>query len=232
MTAPMIRIVPPSSWTECDACIGGLGDFAGIVFSSVNAVRLFLRRCTAAGSGAATLQGAKIYAVGAKTAAALDAFGLAPAFVPDVHSGAALADHFRPQNLNGQLFLLPRGDLGRPEIAEGLRMCGAGVVDLVVYRTVGPDAAAAAVVRNVLDDRAIDVATFASPSALEHFAAILNPPQRTTMRTHVVLGVIGGTTAAAAARLGFPADVVAQKATGPGLIDALSEWKGSLKRTL
>ncbi len=231
VTAPMIRILPPLSWVECDACIAGLGDFAGIVFSSANAVRLFLHRCTAAGSNAALLQRAKIYVVGTKTAAALVASGLTPAFVPDVHNGAELADHFRSQDLSGLRFLLPRGDLGRPEIAEGLRMCGARVVDLIVYRTAGPDAAAATVVRKVLDDRAVDVATFASPSALEHFAAIVNPQQRETVRTTVVLGVIGETTAAAAARLGMPADVVAQKATGKGLIDALHEWNGTLKRT-
>lgn len=229
--APMIRIVPPVQWDECDAHAGRLREFAGIVFSSANGVEFFLNRLGGTGSDRAQLATTPVYAVGRKTARALEHAGIAPAFVPASFSGAGLAAHFRTQDLRGQRYLLPRGDSGREEIADALGLAGAVVVQVIVYRTIGPDEASAAVVRAALAGRSIDIVTFASPSAVRHFAALLDGDLRRRIAGDLVVGVIGETTAEAAREFSFPADVVAGAATAEGLIDALVSWNPAVQQS-
>jgi uroporphyrinogen III methyltransferase / synthase len=226
---PMIRILPPASWDECDAQIGRLRDFAGIVFSSTNAVEFFLDRCAEKGAGRAMPPGMLTYAVGAKTAEALRESGLAPAFIPAEFKGAELAAHFRSQDLRGRLFLLPRGDQGRGEVEAGLQQAGAMAVPVVVYRTVGPEDASASAVRAALAGRSIDVVTFTSSSAVDHFMQVLNEELRLVARTSLIVGVIGGTTADAARHLGLPVQVIAETSTGEGLIESLAAWNSTVQ---
>jgi uroporphyrinogen-III synthase len=229
MLMPMIRIVPPASWDDCDAQIGRLRDFAGIVFMSANAVGFFLDRCEQKGIGRTMPPGTWIYAVGTKTADALRKSGLTPAFIPAVFKGAELAAHFRFQDLGGRLFLLPRGDQARGEVETGLHQAGATVIPVVVYRTVGPEAASATAVRTALAGRSIDVVTFTSPSAVDHFMQILNEELRLIARTSLIVGVIGGTTADAARHHGLPVQVVAETSTGEGLIESLAVWNSTVQ---
>ena len=227
--APMIRIQGPVSWDECDAHINRLQDFSGIVFTSFSAVGFFLDRCAEKGIDCTLPPEPRVYAVGSKTAEALKRAGLLPVFFPSSFSGADLAKHFRTQDLRGRRFLLPRGDLGRGEVAAGLERAGATAVPVIVYVTVGPDDASAATVRAALAERSIDVATFTSPSAVEHFMKILDSDLRAIARTSLIVGVIGETTADAARRLGLPVQVIAETATGEGLVEALAAWNSTVQ---
>ncbi len=224
ITVPMIRILPPVQWDACDAQIDRLAEFVGVVFTSSNAAKYFLNRCAERGAGGTLPGRMHVYAVGPKTARYVEHAGMSPAHVPSTYNGAELAAHFRAQNLHGHRYLLPRGDIGRDEIAEALRLAGAVVTPVIVYRTAGPDDASAARVRSLLADRAVDVVTFASPSAVEHFAGVIDAELTSLVKSGVLVGVIGGTTADAARRSGFPVHVIAGTATGEGLIEALVSW--------
>ena len=230
--APMICILPPVSWAECDAHINRLHDFSGIIFSSANAVEFFLDRCAEKGIGRTLPSGPGVYAVGTQTAAALKNSGVVPAFVPSSFSGADLAAHLRTQDLRGRRFLLPRGDLGRGDVAAGLLQAGATAVPVIVYRTIGPDGASAATVRTALAEHSIDIVTFASPSAVEHFVNLLDGDLLAIARTSLIVGVIGGTTADATRRFGLPVQVIAETATGEGLIEALAAWNSTVQSSL
>jgi uroporphyrinogen-III synthase len=225
LIAPMIRVLPAEKWAECDRHIAHLRDFNGVVFSSANGAAMFLRRMYELHVALQTLADVPLFAVGEKTAHALEHAGLAPTHVPETFSGADLASVFKHMNLHRQRFLLPRGDLGREEIAEELRRAGAEAVPVVVYKTVGPDDGAVATVRSALMQGALDVATFASPSAVEHFAALLQTELLEHFRSRTIVAVIGGTTAAAARRLGLPVHVIASRATAEGLVEALAAWE-------
>ncbi len=224
ITVPMIRILPPVGWDACDAQIDRLADFAGVVFTSSNAAKYFLNRCAERGAGGTLPGRMQVFAVGPKTARYVEHAGMTPAHVPSTYSGARLAAHFRAQDLRGRRYLLPRGDIGRDEVMEALRLAGAVVTPVTVYRTVGPDEVSAARVRSILAERAVDIVTFASPSAVGHFAGILDPELTSLVKSGVVIAVIGGTTADAARRSGFPVHVIAGTATGEGLIEALALW--------
>lgn len=227
--APMIRIQPPVSWDEFDAHINRLQDFSGIVFTSANAVEFFLDHCAEKGMGRTVPSGPEVYAVGMKTAGVLEKYGVLPVFFPSWFSGADLAAHFRTRDLRERRFLLPRGDMGRDEVAAGLQQAGATAVPVIVYRTVGPDDASAASVRAALAKRSIDVVTFTSPSAVEYFVNLLDGDLLPIARASLIVGVIGGTTADAARRLGLPVQVVAETATGEGLIEALAAWNSTVQ---
>jgi len=229
IVAPMIRILPPSRWDECDAQIGRLQDFSGIVFTSANAVEFFLDRCAEKGLGHDVPSGPGVFAVGVKTAEALRQYGVVPVFFPSSFSGADLAAHFRKQDLRGHRFLLPRGNLARGEVETGLQQAGATAVPVVVYQTVGPDDASAASIRAAVAARSIDVVTFTSPSAVEHFMNILGEDLRAIARSSLIVAVIGGTTADAARHLGLQVQVIADTATGEGLIEALAAWDSTVQ---
>ena len=103
----------------------------------------------------------------------------------------------------------PRGLLVLAELARG------ALVDRVVaYRTVSADGGQA--LGQVLRD-GVDAAVFASPSAVEAFAAFAGADGRT-----VPAAVIGPTTAEAARAAGLSVLAVAQPSTVEGLLAALA----------
>jgi uroporphyrinogen-III synthase len=221
LCVPMIRILPPERWEECDRAIEHLHSYTGVVFTSVNAVEQFLHRMAEKNTPTSRLASKTVYAVGEKTARVLQRSGVQPAPLPSAFSGKDLAEHMRRIGVWGGAFLLPRGSLGRDDVATGLRELGATTDSVVVYRTTGPDASAAAFVRTAIASGSIDVATFASPSAVEHFVGVLDATLLETARHHLVVAAIGETTADAVRKAGFREPVVARTATTEGLMEAL-----------
>ena len=134
---------------------------------------------------------------------------------------AAMADS---GSLDDSRVLVPRADIGRDVIAEGLRDAGALVTDVVAYRTVledaqqddGPD-----VYRMLLDD-AIDVVTFTSPSAVRNFASIYGKEQTIDLLSRTVVAAIGPVTSEAAIQLGLTITVQPTVSTIAALVDAIA----------
>jgi uroporphyrinogen III methyltransferase/synthase len=124
----------------------------------------------------------------------------------------------------GASVLVPRADIGRDVIAEGLRASGALITDVVAYRTVleeaqqdgGPD-----IYRMLLDGR-IDVVTFTSPSAVRNFSAIYGAEQTIDLLKNTVVAAIGPVTADAATSVGLNVTVIPAVSTIPALVDAIA----------
>jgi len=127
-------------------------------------------------------------------------------------------------SLEGLHVLVPKADIGRDVLAEGLRDGGALVTDVVAYRTVledaqqddGPD-----VYRMLLDD-AIDVVTFTSPSAVRNFAEIYGKEQTIDLLSRTVVAAIGPVTSEAAHHLGIEVTVQPTVSTIAALVDAIA----------
>jgi len=110
--------------------------------------------------------------------------------------------------------LLPRSDIARPELEEGLMQRGCKVFPMPLYRTVAPQhpPAREKLVRETLENGDVNVLTFYSPSAVENFVQWwgndlsslirLNGTEQGEMARLMVL-VCGPTTAEAARKLGF-----------------------------
>ena len=221
---PTIQVIPPESWEACDAALERLRSYDLLVFASVNAVTFFLHRCVARGVSPATLADLELAAVGQKTGAELERLKLRPQHVPEEYSTASLMEYFRKLGLRGRRILVPRGNLGKQELVEGMRSLGAEVDAVTVYRTVTPDLPdAEGVVRRIFHGE-IDVVTFASPSAVNNFSAALPAGVLIEILARTRTAVIGPTTAAAVRSLGLEPDIVAAESSARGLAGAIADY--------
>jgi len=223
--APMIRIVPPEDDAPLKQAARDVKEFDWIVFTSANAVDAFMTALLEVSHDIRSLAGPHIATVGSGTAERLARYGIRVDLVPDEFRAeavvAALEEHGR---IEGASVLVPRADIGRDVIAEGLRAAGAEITDVVAYCTVledaqqedGPD-----VYRMLLDEK-IDVVTFTSPSAVRNFSQIYGAEQTTDLLKHTIVATIGPVTADAAIQLGIPVTVQPTVSTIPALVDAIA----------
>ena len=120
--------------------------------------------------------------------------------------------------------LLPGADIGREVLAEGLTKLGAQVRRVTAYRTVTPSGASDRA-RQLLQE-GVDVVTFTSSSTVRNLMELLGGDKE--LLASSLIACIGPVTAATAAELGLRVDLVAEKATVEGLVEALvSYWEGS-----
>jgi uroporphyrinogen III methyltransferase/synthase len=112
--------------------------------------------------------------------------------------------------------LLPRAELGSPLLRERLEARGAQLEDVAIYRTI-PDATGGELVQATIAAGGVDVITFASSSAVEHFVALGLAASVGRAR----IACIGPVTAETAREHGLPVAIVADPSTIEGLMAAL-----------
>jgi uroporphyrinogen III methyltransferase/synthase len=126
--------------------------------------------------------------------------------------------------LEGVRVLLPRADIGREVIGDGLRAFGAHVTEVIAYRTVLQDSQRdddPDVYKMLLEGR-IHVTTFTSASAVRNFARIYGAEQVADLLRYTVVAVIGPATAEAAEQLSIPVTIQPTTYTVPALVDAIA----------
>ncbi|CAG0959176.1 uroporphyrinogen III methyltransferase / synthase [Geobacteraceae bacterium] len=219
---PTIAIVPPESWDDLDSSIARLDRFHWIVFTSVNAVRFFFERLTAAGRDSRALGNCRVCAVGPKTAASLAPFGIRPDLIPDDYKGEGVVEVFRSENITGKRILFPKGDRARDVIPQGLAELGAEVEAPVAYRNVTPDALPPGVIAE-LEERRIDCATFTSSSTVDNLAAILGENRLLHLLEGVTIAAIGPITARSCRELGLEVHIEPREYTLAAMTGALAD---------
>ena len=218
ITLPAIRLEPAPDLQPLDAALRRLETYGWVIFTSANAVRLTLERLTAVGLPPTALAARRVAAIGPATAAALEAAGVRPAFVPAEFIAERVAEGLGP--VAGLRVLLPRAAGARPALPERLQAAGAHVDEIPIYRAVPLEPAPGA--RAALA-RGVDVVTFTSPSTVHGFVQMvqalgLDPRRLPGDPAFVCIGPI---TAAAAAQAGLPPARVAGDYSAPGLVEAL-----------
>jgi uroporphyrinogen III methyltransferase/synthase len=229
--APMIRIAPPEDLAPLRRAVDNVNDFDWIVFTSANSVEAFMSTLLDGTRDVRWLKKPRLCSVGTGTAERLARYGVKADLIPDEFRGEALVAAMTDTgSLAGCHVLVPRADIGRDVIAEGLRDGGAAVADVVAYRTIledaqqddGPD-----VYRMLLDD-AIDVVTFTSPSAVRNFASIYGKEQTIDLLSRTVVAAIGPVTTEAANQLGITVTVQPAVSTIASLVDAIAAHVSAL----
>ena len=200
---PTIHIVPPKSWKPVDEAIRRLNTYQWLLFTSANAVEQFMDRM---GQRRPSIP---IAVVGSATAAKLQEWGLKPSLVPKEFRAEGLLEAF-PQNLVGTRILFPRAEVARELLPEELRIRGATVDIVTVYRTVK---AFSGNIGEILETERVDCIIFTSPSTI--------PDALHTLPAGTALAVIGPVTREAAQLLGLKPDIVPVQSTVPALIDAI-----------
>jgi len=222
---PVIEIRPIENNAELEDALADSRKYAWVIFTSVNAVNVVfsplpsprLRHPSPCGRGDGG-EGAKIAAVGAKTAAALRQRGIEPDFIPDEFAGANIAAGLG--DLRGKWVLLPRAEIASPELPEAIRRAGGMAHEVIVYRTLP-----AAIDKEGLAalNRGVDFVTFTSPSTVTNFVALarqhhLDPLHLPNAPT---IACIGKVTEKAARAAGFEKIITAKEFTTEGLVSRL-----------
>ncbi|HMA36308.1 MAG TPA: uroporphyrinogen-III synthase, partial [Chloroflexia bacterium] len=221
---PAIAIAPPADYAPLDAALAGLAQYDWLIFTSANGVRAVFDRLAGLGPPwAHTLPpGLKVGAIGPATAATLAEYGVTADFVPDTYVAEAVVAQIGA--VAGARVLLPRADIARAVLADGLRARGAQVTQVDAYRTLA--GAGDPRVRALLEAGQVDVVTFTSSSTVRFFLEMLEGlgldpavARATLSRTQVVC--IGPITAATAQEQGLAVAAVAAEYTAAGVVAAI-----------
>lgn len=208
---PLIAFRPAYDKREA-AIVDQLNTYEWIILTSKNGVRFFFQRLEHLDiRGRLT---AKFAAIGTKTAEALKEYGFQAQYVPQKFS----ADHFAKEIEAGCFragkALIPKGNLARKKIAATLRQQGAIVDEWIVYETIFPEEEKRRLIR-LLQEKPIDVITFTSPSAVQHFAAAV---AEAGIRPSALIACIGPVTKKSAKKHGLSVAICPEEYT----IDALA----------
>ncbi|GAC1428865.1 MAG: hypothetical protein PVS3B3_04290 [Ktedonobacteraceae bacterium] len=252
---PTIRIVPPSDWTRLDAALKRLypSDSAKkvsnassyiydwLVFTSANGVHICLQRLQQLGYEPHMIQRIRIATIGPATADALTAYGLIADVIPDAYVAEGVAEAIiedaqqRGIVLNGQHILLARAAEARKVLAIMLREAGAIVDDVPAYYTLTAafDDEQGRSLWNMLQQRQLDIITFASSSTVRNFMAWVKQCEEATGVTLMpaslpTIACIGPITSQTARELGLTVAIEAKEFTIDGLLEAIVNYKEKL----
>lgn len=218
---PAIKILPPDSWLEVDDVSARLGEYAYVVFSSVNGVNMFFRRLAELGLGADALNACCVAAVGASTAAELERQGVSVQIVPDEYRAENLAAAIvadvkkRTDKQTPVKALLFRASRGRDILKSQLESVGVDVTQIVVYQSVdelNPNP----VILEKLNSGAIDWVVLTSSAIAQSTINMLGDALRKAK-----IACISPITASVVEKNGFTVDAVAEPYTMEGLVTAI-----------
>ena len=216
---PVIRVVPPESWGPFDLALDRLETYHWILFTSANGVSSFFRRLRERDKDVRDLKGIRIATIGPATASAVERLGIRVDLVPEEFISEGVVRVFSRENLKGCRILLPRAEEARDVIPAGLEKMGAKIDVVTVYRTLRSDRDAAELLP-LLSRGKVDVITFTSPSTVTHFLGIMGPGFRLPAGSRIAC--IGPVTADAARKAGLTVDILQERFTIPGLVDAIA----------
>jgi len=220
---PTINIIPPASWKELDKTIKNLSRYDWILFTSVNGVKYFFKRLHFVKKDTRDLQGIKIGAIGAGTAAALMDMGINPDLIPDKYWAEGVVEGLKGSLLNGKRVLLPRPVIARDYIPKKLTEMGAIVDVAEAYQTVKPEYSQDQL-STLFKDSAIDMITFTSPSTVDNFLALLKGRSIFKEILKAKVACIGPITAQRAVEKALKVDIVPDEYTVDALTKAIVEF--------
>ncbi len=217
---PTIAVSPPPSWEPLDRALANLSQYDWIVFTSVNGVRFFMERLSAAGLDVRALGGRRLAAIGPKTAEALEKLMLRPDLVPSEYRAEAIIDAFEGKQLQGVRFLMPRAMVARDVLPDKLREWGAQVDVVPAYRTILPEESAPEVAALFKNGDA-DCLTFTSSSTVTNFFRLLDPGDILPHLKNAAIACIGPITADTAKSFGLEISIMPSQYTIEGLVESI-----------
>jgi len=213
---PVIEIRPIQNNPALDRALDRLKCYEWVVFTSVNGVEVVFERYSPLLLG----DGLKVRfaAIGPKTAEALQTRGIIPDFVPDEYVAESILPGLG--DLHKKWILLPRAEIARKALPEAIVSAGGIAHEIAVYKTLPaqPDSEGLAAVTS-----GVDWITFTSPAIVQNFVEVLRQQKLDpfNLTGNPKVACIGPITERAAREEGFQVDLVAEKYTTQGLIDAL-----------
>jgi uroporphyrinogen III methyltransferase/synthase len=215
------RRADPAAVARAGTALSG-GTYGWTIFTSTNAVDVFIDLLAEQGLDARAFAGSRICAIGKATARALRQLGLIADLVPEDATSegvvAAMSTAVGQAAPETAAVLLPRAEGGRDALPDGLRAAGTSVDELTLYLSAPPAEPPAEAMALVREGK-IDAVTFTSSSTVKNLSTLLGG-DLSALRD-ATIACIGPSTAETAEALGLPPDTVAAEHTVPGLVAAL-----------
>ena len=215
-----IQVQGVDDYRELDTALEGLADYDWVVFPSANAVEAVFARLSERGRDARAFGSARVAAIGSATADSLRLYGIAADVVPVEFVSDSVVDSLKGEPISGSKVLLPRADIGRETLSQGLAALGAQVHQVIAYRTVVPEGSVALLAEILAEG--IDVATFTSSSTVNNLDRLLNGDM--SRLGHAKIACIGPVTAATVREKGLDVEIMASEHTVSGLVEAMTAY--------
>jgi uroporphyrinogen III methyltransferase/synthase len=224
---PAIRIEPTIESDEVRSAVERIGEYALIVLTSPNGVRLLFEAIRNAGLDTRALDspkkrqvgevgsstGTTVATIGPGTAHALSRCGISADIVPERFVAESLVEALAEVDVAGKKVLVARAAEARDVIPEHLEGRGAEVDVVALYETVREEPSAEAIEAA----QAADYVTFTSSSTVRNLTEALG--ERFPKDARIVS--IGPVTSEAAVDAGLEVDVEAERHDIDGLVAAL-----------
>jgi uroporphyrinogen III methyltransferase/synthase len=220
---PLIEFTPPETWEPLDKAIKRLETYRWVIFTSANGVAAFFLRLGALRQDARRLGVAKICAIGPATAEALERHSIIPNVVPKEFRAEGIIEAFKQYDLREARILLPRAEAARDLLPKELEELGATVEVVPAYRTLRADADRE-MLKQLFQDRKIDLVTFTSSSTVTAFMELLGTEDLKARLEGVRIACIGPITAATAEGFGVAVDITAKPYTIPSLAESIVHY--------
>lgn len=217
---PTIAIEQPLDYSLLDKSIKNIDQFDWLIFTSVNGVKSFFKRLRDLKQDIRQLGKVKICAIGPKTQETLENRGLIVDFMPEKFQAEYIIEGLKGILHPGQKVLLPRADIGRPILVEGLEELGVNVTEVTAYRTV-LGSRDNSILLEKLENKEIQVITFTSSSTVKNFIKLIKNNDIEKLLKGITIACIGPITANTAKEMGLNVDILADKYTIDGLVEAI-----------
>lgn len=215
---PTIQISPVEDTTCLDRALTRLENYDWVVLTSANAVEAVWERLNVLELQTAT-SSIQLAAIGPKTAAALEAWGESPDFIPTEYIAEAILPGLG--DLQSRWVLFPMADIAHNTLPSAVQVAGGISHVVTAYHTLPtePDSEGLAAIQ-----AGLDVITFTSGSTARNFVALtknagLDP---FNLPGNPTVACIGPKTAQVASEVGFTVDIVAEEYTVEGLVAAIA----------
>ncbi len=219
---PLIAFSDPEDFAPLDSAISRLEQFDWLIFTSGEAVRAVVRRCSKQGQSLAKQWShLRVAAVGPVTAEQVKKSGLQVDYVAQTHSGISLANELG-ERLREKRVLLPRSDRANPDLPAALRRHRAEVTEVTAYRTLRPTEIEQEQLTEFVNGNA-DAILFFSPSAVLHFAEAFGGERLSAIENKLAIAAVGPVTANALRDAGVRRIVSAGDTTAAAVVEALEE---------
>ncbi|NUK30758.1 uroporphyrinogen-III synthase [Parageobacillus sp. VR-IP] len=220
---PLISISPSSKPETIAECVRHLANYDWLIFTSANGVKFFfpfVKKETPL---------PKVAVVGKKTAAALKAYGVSPAVVPDEFVAEGVIEALKPLVKPRDRILLVKGNLARPVLRDALINMGADVTDLIAYETSMNESGKEQLLY-LLRKRKLDVITFTSSSTVQSFMRMMEGEDIASLLSGCVIACIGPVTKETAEKAGLSVHICPDQYTIDDMIKEMEQYFA--KRTM
>jgi uroporphyrinogen-III synthase/DNA-binding transcriptional regulator YbjK len=220
---PTLKIVPPTSWKECDDAIKNFNDYSTVIFTSQNAVEWFLNRLELFDK-TNDLKSKKIIAIGSKTEDKLIERGFTVSFKPSKFNGESLVEELKEILQRDEKILLPQSQIGRDLIEKNLSESGFNIKRVSVYSVDLPELEDIYDSVKKLNEKDVDIFVFTSPSTFDNFLKLMNIDSPQNFFANRTIAVIGPTTRKHIESFDIKVEIEPEESTFNSLIKAIINY--------